>query len=77
MKKKPMTSGHYHKQQFSCKAGSSHSIPFSIPLFKAAEHEVLVNTVAKLQLPEKAAVQDRQAARISNELMGGQHTGIM
>lgn len=34
--KKPMTSGHYHKQQFSCKAGSSHSIPFSIPLYKGS-----------------------------------------
>lgn len=44
---------------------------------KAAEHEVLVNTVAKLQLHEKAAVQDRQAARISNELMGGQQAEIM
>lgn len=44
---------------------------------KAADHEVLLSTVTKPQLHEKTAVQDRQAARISNELMGGKYTGIM
>lgn len=44
---------------------------------KAADHEVLVNTVTKLQLHEKAAVQDRKAVKIRNELMGGKYTGIM
>lgn len=44
---------------------------------KAADHEVLVNTVTKPQLDQKAVVQDRQPVKISNKLMGGKYTGIM